>query len=167
MRRSWMIGVAAALAIVVMPAAGAAQVPSDKGRASHAMKGKDWEQRRERIRAAFLDRLGEEIQLDSATREEMTQSFDRFRDQFRSLYKERRAVSEKLRAAVDRDAPEAELKAILSEYDSVRDRSHRIMADRGAEVRQILGTRRYAKYVLFRKQFHRDIRKKLHERRRK
>lgn len=167
MLRSWMVGVAAALVIVVVPATGAAQVPSDKERSAHAMKGKDWEKRMERIRSAFLERLGEEMQIDEVTRKKMAQSFDRFRDQFRALHKERKDLSAKLRAALERKASEAELEAILSEYDGVRDRRYRIMAGRGAEVRQILGTRRYAKYVLFRKQFRRDIRKMLHEKRRR
>jgi predicted outer membrane protein len=167
MRRSWMVGVAVALAVAVMPATGAAQVPSDKGRVSREMKGKDWEKHTERIRSAFLERLGEEMELDEATRQKMAQSFDRIRDQFRAMYKERKELSEKLRAALDREAPDVELEAILSEYDGVRNRGYRIMADRGTEVHQILGTRRYAKYVLFRKQFRRDIRTKLYERRQK
>ena len=167
MRRIWMVGLAAALALVVLPATGVAQVPSDTGRASKAMKVKDWKRGMERIRSAFLERLGEEMKLDQATLDKMAQSFDRLRDQFQALHEERKALATKLQAALEREAPEAELEAILGEYGGFRSRRHQIMADRSANVRQILGTRRYAQYVLFRQEFRREVRKKMHERRHK
>lgn len=167
MRRSWMVGMVAALALAFLPATGAAQVPKDAGRASEAMKTKDWERRRERIRAAFLKKLGEEMKLDKATQEKMAQSFDRFREQFRTLHQERKALMPKLQAAVERHAPEAEIEAVLGQYEGFRTRRHRMMADRTSEVRQILGTRRYAEYVLFKQKFRKEIRKKMYKRRHK
>lgn len=165
MQRTWLVGLAVAAAIVVLPNAGFAQVRSDSGKAAHAMKpeAKDWDKLLEKIRPVYLKKLGEELNLDEETIGKMAQSFDQFRGQRSELNKERKALVAKLRDALERKAPDSELESILTEYDSVRNRRHQLWSSRQAEVRQILGTRGFAQYVLFQKKFRREIHKTLRE----
>ncbi len=157
MRRIWLVGLAAALAIIILPRPGAAQVPSDKGKSAQAFD-KMRQERMERIRAVFLLRLGEELKLDKATLDKMAHSFDRFLDQASTFRKKDEAMVTKLKAALEREASEDELKAILGEFDGFHVRRHQLMRERMTEERNILGTRRFAQYVVFQQKFRRGLR---------
>ena len=47
MRNTWLVGLAAVLAVILLPTPGAAQVPSDPGKASKARKGMDRDKMKE------------------------------------------------------------------------------------------------------------------------
>ncbi len=70
----------------------------------------------------------------------------------------------KLKAALEREASEDELKAILGEFEGFHVRRHQLMRERLAEERNILGTRRYAQYVVFRQKFRHGLRGMMHGR---
>ena len=162
MRRIWLVGLAAVLAITILPTPGAAQVPSDPGKVSKARKGMDRDKTREermkRIRSVFLKRLGEELKLDKATLDKMSESFGRFLDQASTFRKEDKAMVAKLKAALEREASDDELKVILGEFEGFHVHRHRLMRGRLAEERNILGTRRFAQYVVFQQKFRRGLR---------
>ena len=139
MRRIWLVGLAAALAIIILPTPGAAQVPSDKGKNVRTFN-KIKQERMERIRSVFLKRLGEELKLDKATLDKMSESFDRFLDQASTFRKKDETMVTKLKAALEREASENELKAILGEFEGFHVRRHQLMRERLAEERNILGT---------------------------
>ena len=157
MRRIWLVGLAAALAIIILPRPGAAQVPSDKGKSAQAID-KIRQDRMGRIRSVFLKRLGEELKLDKATLGKMSDSFDRFLDQANTFRKKDEAMVTKLKAALEREASDDELKGILGEFEGFHGRRHQLMRDRMAEERNILGTRRFAQYVVFQQKFRRGLR---------
>ncbi len=157
MRRIWLVGLAAALAIIILPTPGAAQVPSDKGRDAQAFE-KMRQERMKRIRSVFLKRLGEELKLDKATLGKMSESFDRFLDQASTFRKKDESMVTKLKAALEREASDDELKAILGEFKGFHVRRHQLMRDRMAEERNILGTHRFAQYVVFQQKFRRGLR---------
>ncbi|MCH7646348.1 MAG: hypothetical protein IH788_04035 [Nitrospinae bacterium] len=163
MRRIWLVGLAAALAIIILPTPGAAQVPSDKGKNVRTFN-KIKQERMERIRSVFLKRLGEELKLDKATLDKMSESFDRFLDQASTFRKKDETMVTKLKAALEREASENELKAILGEFEGFHVRRHQLMRERLAEERNILGTRRYAQYVVFRQKFRHGLRGMMHGR---
>lgn len=167
MRKRWMARLAVALAIVVIPATALPQAQSDTTRVPHTMKGKGgkWGERKERMRAAFLKRLGEELVLDESTMDKVAQSFDHLRDQTQGLRQGRKTVKTKLQEAVNSGASDAEIEAIFTEAQVIRDKYRQIRTAHQAELQQILGSRGFAKYVLFKQQFRREIRKKMHERR--
>ncbi len=162
MRNIWLVGLAAVLAVILLPTPGAAQVPSDPGKASKARKGMDRdkmkEERMKRIRSVFLKRLGEELKLDKATLGKMSDSFDRFLDQASTFRKKDEAMVAKLKAALEREASDDELKDFLGEFEGFHGRRHQLMRDRMAEERNILGTRRFAQYVVFQQKFRRGLR---------
>jgi Skp family chaperone for outer membrane proteins len=162
MRRARWVILASVLSLFLVPSVGQAQVPPRQGRPAA-----DWDQLLERIRPIFLKRLGEELALDKATLDKMAQSFDQFRRESQALRKQRRALARKLREALARGASEEELEAILREFEAYQDRRHKLTRDRLAKVREILGTRRFAQYVLFRHKFRQEIRRMLLEKRRK
>ena len=163
MRRIWLVGLAAALAIIILPTPGAAQVPSDKGKNVRTFN-KIKQERMERIRAVFFKRLGEELKLDKATLDKMSESFDRFLDQASTFRKKDETMVTKLKAALEREASENELKAILGEFEGFHVRRHQLMRERLAEERNVLGTRRYAQYVVFRQKFRHGLRGMMHGR---
>ena len=157
MRRIWLVGLAAALAIIILPTPGAAQVPSDKGKNVRTFN-KIKQERMERIRAVFFKRLGEELKLDKATLDKMSESCDRFLDQASTFRRKDEAMVTKLKADLERDASEDELKAILGEFEGFHVHRHQLMRGRLAEERNILGTRRFAQYVVFQQKFRRGLR---------
>jgi Spy/CpxP family protein refolding chaperone len=159
MRQKWLVGLAAALALVVLPKATFAQVRSEPGGAPESAKSeaKDWEKLMERIRPIYLKRLQEELKLDQAAVDKVAKSYDSYRGQKRDLHKERNTLVVKLREAVEQNASEGEIEAILDQYDDYSDRRHQVTTSSQAEMRQILGARSYAEYVLFRQKFRRDI----------
>ncbi len=162
MRRILLVGLVAVLAIIILPTPGAAQVPSDPGKASKARKGmardKMKEERMKRIRSFFLKRLGEELKLDKTTLDKMSESFDRFQGQASTFRKEDKAMVTKLKAALEREASEDELKAILGEFEGFHVRRYKLSRERLAEERKILGTRHFAQYVVFQQKFRRSLR---------
>lgn len=168
MRRIWLVGLAAVLAITILPTPGAAQVPSDPGKVSKARKGMDRDKTREermkRIRSVFLKRLGEELKLDKATLDKMSESFGRFLDQASTFRKKDEAMVTKLEAALEREASDDELKVILGEFEGFHSRRYQLMRERLAEERNILGSRRFAQYVVFRQKFRRGLRGKMFRR---
>lgn len=160
MRRVWLVGLAMAAAVVFLPNRASAQVRSDAARSAETMKseGGGWGQVYEKIRPVYLKRLEEELHLDQDTIKKMEASFEQQKEQSQELYKERRALVAKLQEALERDAADQEITAILDEYSDNYDRSHRLRYSRQAEVRQILGDRGYAKYVIFQRKFRQEIR---------
>ena len=64
----------------------------------------------------------------------------------------------KLKAALEREASDDELKAILGEFEGFHASRHQLMRERMAEERNILGTRRFAQYVVFQQKFRRSLR---------
>ncbi len=163
MRRIWLVGLAAVLAILILPRPGAAQVPSDKEKSAQAFD-KMRQERMERIRAVFLLRLGEELKLDKATLDKMAHSFDRFLDQASTFRKKDEAMVTKLKAALERESSDDELKAILGEFEGFHARRYKLLRKRLVEERKILGTRRFAQYVVFQQKFRRGLRGMKHGR---
>ncbi len=167
MRRSWIVGLTMALTLVALSATVFAQVESDtpSGSEAVAVKGKKWRQRKEQARALFLKRLGEELALDESTVEKLVHSFDRHKEQFRALHQERKVLKTKLPEAVDSGAPDTEIETILAEVQAFRDRLRQIRTDHQTEMHQILGTRGYAKYLIFKQKFRREMHGRMHKRR--
>lgn len=165
MRKTWLVGLAVALALGGLPKVAYAQVRSETAKSSEAVKAeaKDWDKLLERIRPVYLKRLQEELKLDQATLDKVSQSLDNYRGMRRDLYDERRSLVEQIEAALERNAPEAELEALLAEYDAFSERRYQLMSSTHAEMRELLGTRGYAQYVLFRQKFRREIYKTLQE----
>lgn len=153
MRRNWIPRLAVALALLLIPAMGFAQV--QKGR--HGAKF-------ERIRAAFLERLTEDLSLDQSTADKLAQSMDNFREQARTLRHEGKAIKVKLQEAVESGAPDSEIEGILAEFDTIHEKHRQIRESHKAELRQILGTHGYAEYMVFRQKFRKEIRHKMRER---
>ncbi len=162
MQRSWIVGLTMALTLVATTAASFSEVESDRPRDSKAMafKGKKWGERKEQIRALFLKRLGEELALDESTKEKLARSFDRRREQLRALKQERKVLKTELRNAVNTDAPESEIETTIAKVEALRNRHRKLTADQQAELRQILGTRGFARYMLLRNKFRRETRGK-------
>lgn len=169
MKRNWLAGLAVAAAIVLVPTAGFSQVRSDTGKAKESLKseGRSWDSLLEKIRPIYLKRLSEELQLDQGTLDKMAQSYDLIRGQRRELAEERRALVAKLEEAFERNAPDSELEAILDEYDTVQAKRRELWTSQESEMRQLLGTRGYAKYMLFRQKFKKEIHQTLRELRKK
>ncbi len=167
MRRSWIVGLTMALTLVALSATVFAQVESDtpSGSKAVAVKGKKWRQRKEQVRAIFLKRLGEELALDESTIEKLAHSFGHHRDQSRAFHQDRKVLKTELQNAVKSEAPEGEIETILSKIEALRSRKHQLRMDHKAELRQILGTRDYAQYMLFRQKFRREMHGRMHKRR--
>jgi hypothetical protein len=165
MKRNWLAASAVAVALALVPTAGFAQVRSDTGKAKESLKaeGRSWDSVLEKIRPIYLKRLSEELQLDQETLDKMAQSYDLIRGQRRELAQERRALVTKLEEAFERNAPDSELEAILDEYDSVQTRRRELWTSQESEMRHLLGTRGYAKYMLFRQKFRKEIHQTLRE----
>ncbi len=153
MRRNWIPTLAVALALLLTPATGFAQVR----KAGHGAKF-------ERIRAAFMERLTEDLSLDQSTAEKLAQSMENFREHARTLRHEGKALKAKLKDGVESGASDSEIEGILAEFDTMREKHRQIRESHKAELRQILGSRGYAEYVLFRQKFRKEIRNKIRER---
>ncbi len=162
MQRNWILGLTMALTLVATTAASFSGVEPDRPRGSKAVafKGNKWGEGKEQFSALFLKRLGEELALDESTNEKLARSFERRREQWRALKQERKALKTELRNAVNTDAPESEIETTIAKVEALRNRHRKLTADQQAELRQILGTRGFARYMLLRHKFRRDTRGK-------
>lgn len=152
MRRSWIVGAMTALMLVVVPAAGYLQAASDVPKEGKSVEGKDCSKDR---RASYYEKLGAKLGVDQAAVDKLKSSFEQHKGERRATFKERKALQAKLQEAVEKGSTDAQIEAIFKEIDAQRAKDSQLRADHQAELKEILGTQGYAKYVLFKKDFRR------------
>ena len=101
-----------------------------------------------RGRERMISRIAEKLDIDTATAQKMQEIMKNGMEARKKLSEELKANMKSLKELVDKGASEAELNAQIDKVEANRDAIHSAMLSGGKEIRQLLGTEKYAKWLV-------------------
>lgn len=111
-----------------------------------------------RLETMLMWRLGEELDLDEETGSKFFPVVKKYEKERREIHRRQRKTTKSLRKALKGEEDEklpallAELRQNVKKTDSLKDKEYE-------ELKGVLSTKQLAKYILFRREFNREIRK--------
>ncbi|MBL4889923.1 MAG: hypothetical protein JKX97_07895 [Candidatus Lindowbacteria bacterium] len=164
---------AAAIALTLLvPAAHVAAEKSEKTETTAKAEKSDKASKREKLKAEYkakmMKRLSEKLKLDEATAKKPGAIIGAQHKEMRSLRKNMRACSKKLKALTnDENSSESDIQAQLDELKNKQAQASKMQAKYSDQIGKLLGPRKTAQYMVLRQKWMEKMRSKVEGKRSK
>lgn len=104
--------------------------------------------RRERFRNNMCERIAKKLELDETATAKLKEIMTNQMEARKKLAEELKSETAKLKELVEKEASEKDLNAQIDKVVAKRNEMHNLMNTSGDEIRQLIGTEKYAKWLL-------------------